>query len=241
MSTYKHLVYLVLDELKLISDDATFTEDHVIILLNKYRTFLLKQRYADIRKQIPDSNYQSIGISVENVTVELSAPYTIGNYLKSSIQVPIPMQIGSAKVTPVDYYQGEITLVSRERMRYVGFNRFLPNIIYCSIGPDKYMYFKSANPDILNLTQVQFTGIFEDAQKAIELDSNNTGTFDILDKEFPIEDSLVSPLVELVTKELAGPSWKPQDDSNNAEDDLANLANFIARNSKSALQKQMED
>ena len=53
MSTYKELTYMVLDELKLSSDDAQFTEDHVMFLLNKYRTFLLKQRYSDIKKQIP--------------------------------------------------------------------------------------------------------------------------------------------------------------------------------------------
>ena len=41
-STYRELVYLVLDELKLVSDDSSFTEDHVIYLLDRYRPFLLK-------------------------------------------------------------------------------------------------------------------------------------------------------------------------------------------------------
>ena len=50
MSTYRELVYLVLDELKGTSDDFTYTEDHIIFLLNKYRAFLLKQKYSDIRK-----------------------------------------------------------------------------------------------------------------------------------------------------------------------------------------------
>ena len=35
MSTYRELVYLVLDELKGTSDDFTYTEDHIIFLLNK--------------------------------------------------------------------------------------------------------------------------------------------------------------------------------------------------------------
>ena len=125
-------------------------------------------------------------------------------------------------------------------MRYVGYNRFLPNIIYCSIGPDQYLYFKSLNPQHLYLEKVKFTGIFESAQKASELDCDTT-TCDILDREFPIEESLVSPLVSLVLKELAGPAWKPTDDSNNASDDLANLANFLRSNTKGALQKQIED
>ena len=33
MSTYRELVYLVLDELRLTSDDALFNEEHVMFLL----------------------------------------------------------------------------------------------------------------------------------------------------------------------------------------------------------------
>lgn len=57
MSTYRQLTYLVLDEIKGVSDDFTYTEDHIIFLLDKYRAFLLKQRYSDIKKQMPESNY----------------------------------------------------------------------------------------------------------------------------------------------------------------------------------------
>ena len=237
MSTYRELVYLVLDELKLVSDDSTFTEDHVVFLLNRYRTFLLKQRYSDIKKQIPESNYQTICLDLIQVPAISGEPCEGGTYLRSSVKVPIPMQIGSPKVTPMDYYQGEITYVSRERMRYVGYNRFLPNIIYCSIGPDQYLYFKSFNPQYLYLEKVKFTGVFENAEKASELECGTSDICDILDKEFPIEDSLISPLIELVLKELAGPAWKPQDDTNNASDDLANLANFIRRSTKNNVQK----
>ena len=36
MTTYKSLIYLVLDELKLFSDDASYTEDHILYLIDKY-------------------------------------------------------------------------------------------------------------------------------------------------------------------------------------------------------------
>ena len=65
--TYNELIYMVLDELKLSSDDSYITPDHVIFLLVKYRSFLLKQRYSDIKKQIPDSNYQSICLDLIEV------------------------------------------------------------------------------------------------------------------------------------------------------------------------------
>ena len=108
--------------------------------------------------------------------------------MRSSVKVPIPMQIGSPKVTPMDYYQGEITYVSRERMRYVGYNRFLPNIIYCSIGPDQYLYFKSFNPQYLYLEKVKFTGIFENAEKASELECGTSDICDILDFKYSAQN-----------------------------------------------------
>jgi hypothetical protein len=91
MSTYRELVYLVLDELKLISDDSSFTEDHVIYLLDRYRPFLLKQRYSDVKKQIPDSNYQSICIDLTKAPAISGEPCDGGTYLRSSIKIPIPM------------------------------------------------------------------------------------------------------------------------------------------------------
>jgi hypothetical protein len=66
MNTYSQVCYLVLDELKLTSDDSLYNEEHVIYLLNKYRAFLLKQKYSnDIKKTIPESNYQTISFDLE--------------------------------------------------------------------------------------------------------------------------------------------------------------------------------
>lgn len=225
MSTFKELIYLVLDELKGMSDDFDFTEDHVHYLLTKYRAFLLKQRYSDIKKQIPESNYQTICLDLINVPAISGEPCTGGVYLRSKQKVPFLMQIGTPRVYPIDYYQGEITYVSRDRMRYVGYNKFLQNVIYCSIGPDNYLYFKSSNPQYLYLEKVKFTGIFQDSMQASDLqcpDNNGETVCDPIDRTFPIEDALVPPLIELVVKELAGSAYKPDDEANNAKDDLAN-------------------
>lgn len=225
MSTFRELVYLVLDELKGMSDDFSFTEDHVMFLLSKYRAFLLKQRYFDVKKQIPESNYQTMCLDLIEVPAIAGQPCDGGSYLRSKQKIPFLMQIGTPRVYPVDYYQGEITYVSRDRMRYVGYNKFLQNIIYCSIGPDNYLYFKSSNPQFLYLEKVRFTGIFQDALKASELQCPNSDeetVCDPMDRVFPIEDSLVPPLVELIIKELAGPVYSPDDENNNAKDDLSN-------------------
>lgn len=220
--TYREIVYACLDILKLTSDDSLYTEEHIIFLANKARTLLLKQRYSDIKKKIPESNYQTICLDLEKVQniQDLSCQ---GSSLRTVQEVPYLMKIGNPKVYPQNYYLGEITYISRERMRYVGHNKYLQNIIYCSLAPDNHLYFKSSNPQYLYLKKVQVTGIFEDIQNASQLECNNDSSQcqDLLDKTFPLEEGLVQPLIEIVVKQL-GPSVDlPQDQENNAQDDLA--------------------
>lgn len=226
MSKYKEIVYMCLDELKLQSDDAEFQEEHIIFLANKYRAFLLKQRYSDIKKEIPTSNYQTICLDLEQVPAISGEPCEGGTYLRSTKKIPNQLTIGNPIVSPLDYYQGMITLVDRERMRYVGHSKYLQNVIYCSQGPDNYLYFKSSNPQYLYLEKVKYTGIFEDTEKAAELSCDNGDSeesCDILDKDFPLEDALVPPLIELIVKELTPAEYHPTDDTNNANDNLTGL------------------
>lgn len=239
MRTYRQLIYLVLDELKLMSDDSSFTEDHIIFLLSKYRAFLLKQRYSDVRKEVPLSNYQTLCLDLEEHE-GIEGLSCEGTYMRSTKKIPEAMNVGQSRVHSGDYFNGEVTYISRDRLRYVGHNKWLQNIIYATKGPDGYLYLKSSNPQLYYLEKIKFTGVFSDAEEASELECEQPESCDILDKEFPIEDALIPPLTELVVKELSGAIYKPEDSENNATDDLANLANFLARNVKSNLQKQIE-
>ena len=115
--TYKEIIYMCLDELHLTSDDSLFNEDHILFLINKYRAFLLKQRYSDIKRQIPESNYQTICLDLQKAQNIEGLPCS-GVMLKSVQQIPNTIKIGNPKIYPQNYYLGEITYVSRERMRY---------------------------------------------------------------------------------------------------------------------------
>ena len=221
--TYREIVYMVMDELKLMSDDASFTEDHIVFLLGKYRSFILKQRYyTDIKKAISESNYQTICLDLIEVPAISGEVCEGGSYLRSKDKIPVTLMIGNPRVYPIDYYQGEIAYISRDRMRYVGYNRWMKNIIYCSIAPDGYLYFKSWNPQFLYLKKVKFTAIFENAKEVSGLtcDGDEGTACDFLDRTFPIEEALVPPLIELVVNELRKAEYAPSDESNNADDDL---------------------
>lgn len=241
--TYREIAYMCLDQLKVASDDSYYTIDHILFLISKIRALLLKQTYSNIKKEIPQSNYQTICLDLMQVPAITGEPCEGGTYLRSKEKVPSTMTIGTNIVYPIDFYQGtHITYVSRERMRYVGTNKWLKNIIYTSKGPDGYLYFKSSNPQFLYLEKVRMTGIFEDPDKAAELecDSNNNLECDVLDREFPLEEGLVASVIELVIKYLSGAVYRPKDQENDANDDLSDLVAFIRRNMKSEFQKSIE-
>lgn len=234
MNTYRQLVYMILDELKGSTDDFTFTEDHVMFLLSKYRTFILKQRYADIKKSIPESNYQTLCLELIEVPAIAGVPCEGGTYLRSKVRIPFTMKVGTPKVYPVDYFQGNgITFVSRDRMKYVGYNKFMQNIIYCALGPDNYLYLQSNNPQFLYMENVRFTAVFEDAETAATMECDVEGeACATIDRVFPIEEALIPPLIELVVKELRQAEYSPADEQNNANDDLDNVAMVANKNSR---------
>ena len=216
---------MVLDELKLTSDDSIFTEEHIIFLAGRYRSFLLKQRYySDIKKQIPESNYQTICLDLTTAEVVEGLPCEGGYFLRSLDDVPALLPVGNTRIgLPDSLFKGDIAYVSPDRLRYVGNNRWLSNIIYASIAGGK-LALKSDNPQYLYLEKATIRGIFENSEEASELECDNQGnpdTCDILDREFPMEDALIAPLIELITKELSPSIAAPEDKENDANDNLS--------------------
>lgn len=226
----KELVYSILDLLKVHSDDSYWTEEHIIFLCKKYRSFLIKKE-QDKEKGSQDIasefEYQQICLDLEKVPAIDGDPCTGGYYLRTVQKIPKILEGTQPRIYPIDYFQGiNISYVSRDRMRYVGTNPFLQNIIYTSIGPDLHLYLNSNNPQFFYLRQLRMSAIFEDMDEAAALLCDSEGesqSCDVLDMEFPIRDYLVPPLIELVVKELSGYKYQPKDDVNNSSDDLSKV------------------
>ena len=215
---------MCLDELQLSSDDATFTEDHIIFLANKYRAFLLKKNYLDLKKEIPESNYQDLCLNLE-VVKGIEGDDCSNTYLRTTEKLPDTLPLGSPRISTKDFLAGEITYVSRERMKYVGHNKFLKNIIYASLGPDGRLYLKSENHQAYYLDSIIFSAIFEDPAKAAELSCEGKeegGSCDVLDSTYPLEDAYIPLAIEFIVKELSNAIYRPADEENNANDDLTN-------------------
>lgn len=262
MNTYRELVYMVLDELKLASDDSYYTEDHIIYLLEKYRAYILNTDNNAMAKN-NRANYQTLVIPITeeyNVEDYDNSIDTHKVFYKSYFIIPNIINNRKPKLHLNNYYNDSIELVYRERMKYVGYNKYLKNFKYASIGPDNYLHLVSWK----NLKTIPVFGIgkstfdytfdytfmgekfetlklwavFQSPKEVIKLMNPNA---EILDEEFPMDNSLVGLLIQYVVKELLGASYRPADETNNAKDDLSDIATFIRRNMKSQFQKQMED
>lgn len=227
--TAREIIYACLNLAKLTgSDDAVINEDLVFFLCKKYRTFLIKKEKDKEKAQsesVETSEYQQICLDLEKVPAIDGDPCTGGYYLRSIQEVPSILEGTTPQVYPADFYQGiNISFVPKERMRFVGTNKFLQNIIYVSLGADKHIYLNSSNPQFFYLRQLRMNAAFEDIEKAAGLlcdDECNCTACDWMDMEFPMREHLVPVMIELVVKDLLGVKYQAIDYKNSASDDLS--------------------
>lgn len=228
----REITFMVLDLAKAhTSDDSFFNESHVIFLLKKYRSFLIKKEQEKQRATTDiasEFEYQQICLDLEKVPAIDGDPCTGGYYLRTTQKIPKILEGNEPRVYPIDFYQGiNISYIPRDRMRYVGTNKFLQNIIYVSLGPDLHLYLNSSNPQFLYLKKLRMSAVFEDFDEVSNYLCDDDGTStscDVLDEVFPIREYLVPTLIELVVKELLGSKFQPVDEKNNAADDLSKVA-----------------
>ena len=226
----KEIVYMVLDLAKAnTSDDSFFNEDHVLFLLKKYRSFLIKKEQEKLKTTTDiasEFEYQQICLALEKVPAIDESPCTGGYYLRTVKKIPKLLEGNMPRVYPIDFYQGiNITYVPRDKMRYIGTNKFLRNIIYVSLGTDLHLYLKSINSQFLYLEKISMSAIFEDFDEVEKYKcEGDTTVCDVMEREFPIREYLVPTLTELVVKELVGSMYKPVDQVNNASDDMSKVA-----------------
>lgn len=344
MSTYRQYIYMVADLVKQISDDSTFTESHIAFLLNKYRNYLLKQKYNNKAQEVPLSNYQTICTSLIQTPMVAGCPSEsciskdVESFLRSKTKIPFPLTFSDVKASIVNcskvhtftaaydeatgtligsqlfqhyitdvlglsfdaethvfytttckedaedmkrilieasikeeedwstYYTiteednedclkenavlmgnySNVTIVDKERFNYVGYNKYLKNVIYGTIGPDNYIYIKPVSE--VDFNKVYITAIFEDPDSAYSksdcnncADKDKDSNCDEWDNEFPIEDALSVTMISMVVRDILGASYRPKDPYNNASDDLASIQTFIRQNMKDRYMRETTD
>ena len=222
MATYKEIVYMVFDLAKNFSDDSIWEEDHILFLMDKYRAALLKQKYSNQRSEPSITNYQILCIDL----CQTESLTSVDGYLKSVKKIPSAIMMSrlsdSISVSGFDIMNSQFQVVDSNRFQFVGKNPRLRRWSYATIGPDNFLYIKSIQPDTSALKQVKIVGLFHNPAKASLLECCKSDT-DILDQEYPLEEELVPPMIDMILQTILGASYRPEDKVNNANDDLSNI------------------
>lgn len=236
MATFREVTYMVLDLLKEHSDDSFYTEDHIVFLLKNMRAYILEKSYKESRntafKELADGNSQTICLDL--IPADALPGSCAGGWLRSKKKVPSLLGVSPIKVYPFnELVNTVVTYIPAERMPFVGHNKWLKNIIYCAKADDDYIYLHSVNPQFLFLEKARLTGVFADPEEAGKLECNADGSkkiCDVLDMEFPLEGDLIPLCIESVLQEIMGSRYVPEDKTNNAKDDLGDIASTSQRN-----------
>lgn len=238
MATFGQIAHAIQDFSKTISDDSTITIDHIIFLMSKYRNYLL----SNPTKTLTEADYQTICVEVEtgdDGNICGSVPYLV-----STTEVPTVMARGGVTVAPPAgfLYGYRFQFVNYQKFQFVGFNKWLYGFIYVTVGPDGRLYVKSHNRGFLNLEKLKVTALFNDIEKAAEMECDeccNTEICDIEDREFPLDACYVPLLMKYVTQEITAAAWQPKDDRNNANDDLSEFARALEAYTNNAFKRKM--
>lgn len=170
---YEDAIYIVMDELKIFSDDSVWENEHIASILNKYRALLIKQRYIDKKKEIPFAFYQRL-------TVPFDTKYSKGELYKSSKKLPYLIDNTNLWQYTFVHNNGissqNLNFINPQRFKFVGNNKWLANETYVTIDLDNYMYVKSIKTDVQN--EVNVSADVNNSLEEYYLSCNSTIPFD---------------------------------------------------------------
>ena len=151
MRTYRELVFTVLDETHTLSDDTVLENEHIISLLQKYRSLLFTQKYKGKKVEIPFAYYQRL-----NVYFDIN--YSNGSIYQSFKQLPNILDTNNLWQYTFVHNDGmrtnNLNFINPQRFKNVGYNKWLRNQVYITIDLDNYMYAKSPGSNIDNATSL---------------------------------------------------------------------------------------
>ena len=229
--TYEEIIYMIKDELRLLSDDSDFTNEHIEFLCSKWRGYILETDNLN-KKLISEFGYdtplqQRLCLDMGEINPAISS-YSCdgGTLLASKRQVPALINNSSITVDTLDYFNDcHLVYISNpERFKYQGCNKWLKDIIYAGILPDKRLWLKSANPAFKEIDKIKITGIFLNTEETNEMLCNGDGSrCNYMKSQYPISEHQVPLLIQYVVNELTNSIYRPKDDKNNSNYDLSKI------------------
>lgn len=230
----------VADTIYTLSIDSVLTPEDITKINNIFGEGTVK---------ISDVGKQNVTVYTTTCSAEVNEMYDLltRKYGYSVTKSGKAKNCAEEKVTAVQNYSN-VNVVSKYRIGYTGYGRYVRKAAYAALEGDGHMYLKFTTDDFKGYNRAYITGIFEDPDKAFAASECNDGVCaseasntncEPWDNTFPMEEAFTVQLLALTVKELIGASWRPRDVKNDASDSLSDLASFIQRNLRTNVQKQM--
>lgn len=103
---------------------------------------------------LSENNYQTIECELQETPAMSGIDCCCESFLMTKEKLPKLLDVGKVHIYPRDFFKGNISYISKERMKYVGHNKWLQNIIYAALGTDRHLYLKSSNPQFIHLSKI---------------------------------------------------------------------------------------
>lgn len=218
--TYREAIYMVFDMLKIASDDSYWEEEHIIFILNKYRSILLAQKYKGIKVDIPISFYQQIPISL--IKSSINDMYTSTEKIPNIVNLNgiILENFISDELNPTKFNFNFTTI---QRLKFVGFNKWLKNELYFALDYDNHLYVKCGSDSTPVPNKILGNFILDNPLDILKFLPEEEIPEDPIDYVFPVEGSLVQTIIEMSVKELSQSLYLPEDKKNNSTDNLSEI------------------
>lgn len=216
------IIYDIRERLKLNSDDIGYTDEYLAHLIDINRVFLVKQRFTNFTKNVPEELKQVICVDLE-VADSIDGEPCFGNVLRSVSTIPSLLEIGGRSaiigVRVEDIMHPHLNIVSTERLPYVGYNKWLTKEMYIALDGDNKLYIKSSNPQHLNLEKIKLIGVFSSPEEADAMLCTPVGEeCDYFEKEYPMEGYLIKDLVNMIIQDIAPTLIIPKDNVNDSSE-----------------------
>lgn len=229
MSTLREITYSILDVIKPNNlTSSSLTEELVKYHVKTIRAQLIKQSLAK-NYSLHNSFIQSLGcVSLIKADKSECCDYPTGcKILRTS--VPIPNVVDGCtslltRVGPVNLSEKSFQNIQQERVAFSGKNKYSKGIIkWFTMNNSNYLYlltdesFASMGLEVINIQ-----GVFEDPEEVGPFRNCITGTSCFnADSKYPLPDSMVPILQDMVLKKLgiqvSQPIDKTNDDNENSK------------------------
>lgn len=218
-----------LDEaLNINNSDSVFSSLYYTDLINEQRSLFIRNEYNKERQIDPNIQQEIPCMEVELVEPHgCCASIPVGcKILRTKERIPNTIEFHHSKaltsVGPVIITQKRFTLIDYSRVPYVGEGRTTRNTIYAFMY-DGYVYiFSKDTSSIALIKSIAVRGVFEDPTALADLiNCSNGNSCWSPNDPYPMNQWMWAYVKPQVMQQLMMKRQIPEDDTNNAQDDLA--------------------